>query len=230
MSTASRVQSQSILAFYQSLQPAFALPPGIALMHPFLDAAAWQTVQQFYEKFYQDALPRLLVFGINPGRLGGGITGIPFTDPFRLETACGIPNDFKKVKELSSEFIYEVADACGGAAAFYSKVFITAVCPLGFTKHDKNLNYYDDKQLQRNAEPFIIACIRQQIATIAAPPVCVCLGEGANYNYFSRLNDTHGFFRKIIALPHPRWVMQYRRKTKQEFVERYREVLCTPYG
>ncbi len=41
---------------------------------------------------------RYLILGINPGRFGGGITGIPFTDPIRLQNICGIENDFQKNK------------------------------------------------------------------------------------------------------------------------------------
>ena len=34
-----------------------------------------------------------------------------------------------------------------------------------------------------------------------------------------------GFFERILPLPHPRWVMQYRRKRKEEFVGQYLGVL-----
>ena len=49
---------------------------------------------------------RHLLLGINPGRFGGGVTGIPFTDPIRLQNVCGIENNFEKKQELSSVFIY----------------------------------------------------------------------------------------------------------------------------
>ena len=54
---------------------------------------------------------------------------------------------------------------------------------------------------------------------------CYCLGEGENYKYFSRINERHGFFKEIVPLPHPRWVMQYRRKKVKEYVELYVEKL-----
>ena len=34
-----------------------------------------------------------------------------------------------------------------------------------------------------------------------------------------------GFFQRIVALPHPRFVMQYRRKRMAEYIAKYREAL-----
>jgi hypothetical protein len=39
----------------------------------------------FYQKYYADNKKRSLIIGINPGRFGAGVTGIPFTDPIRLK-------------------------------------------------------------------------------------------------------------------------------------------------
>ncbi len=218
-------QSDAILHFYRNLRPRFVLGKGIGIMNPYMDAATWSLVEQFYPKYYADARPRALLFGINPGRHGAGVTGIPFTDPIRLEEKCGIANAFQKRGELSSEFVYAVIDAFGGPTAFYGAFHFTALSPLGFVRDGKNLNYYDDKELTKSFEPFMLDCIRQQLKTMPTYPVCFCLGEGENYKYFSRVNERHGFFADIIALPHPRWVMQYRRKKIAEYIELYLERL-----
>ena len=228
MNTAGKkiTQSYAILKFYKSLSPNMKLPHGVAIMNPFTDAVAWQLTETFYNKFYNDHHPRKFIFGINPGRFGGGITGVPFTDPIRLKDVCGIDNDLQKKAELSSLFIYAVIDAYGGPKAFYHDFFITALSPLGFTKNGINLNYYDDKELLKDSEPFIIDCINRQLQAIATTTdVCYCLGEGTNYKIFQRLNDKHHFFKQIVPLPHPRWVMQYRRKKVDEFVKVYVEKL-----
>jgi hypothetical protein len=215
-------QSYAILDFYKKLDPDFNLPKGVEIMNPFTDATAWALTRFFYEKFYRDTHPRQFIFGINPGRFGGGVTGIPFTDPVRLENECGIKNDFAKKAELSSLFVYAVINAYGGAEKFYGDFFITALSPLGFTKDGLNLNYYDEKELLKDSKPFIIDCIQKQIATIKTnTDYCFCLGEGTNFKIFSKLNEEHKFFKEIIPLPHPRWVMQYRRKKVDEFVESY---------
>jgi hypothetical protein len=194
-------------------------------MNPFQEAGAWQLTEAFYRKFYSDREPRIFLFGINPGRFGGGITGIPFTDPRRLEEDCGIANPLNKRSELSSVFIYAMIRRFGGAAAFYSRFLISAVSPLGFVKGGKNLNYYDDIRLQHSMEPFIIQSLETQVRTMGSAEYCYCLGEGKNAGYFNGLNEKHRFFRKIIALPHPRWIMQYRRKRMEEFIGTYLHAL-----
>lgn len=216
-----KTQSDSILEFYQQLNPDFETGEGIQIMNPFQNETAWQTAQLFYKKFYNDIHPRKFIFGINPGRFGGGVTGIPFTDPIRLESDCGIGNEFRKVPELSSVFVYEVIKAYGGAQKFYHDFFITALSPLGFTKNGLNLNYYDDKQLLKDSEAFIVDCISEQQRRISTSDFCFCLGEGVNYKLFGKLNEKHQFFTEIIPLPHPRWIMQYRRKRLDEFVRLY---------
>jgi len=214
-------QAEAILSFYKGLRPRFALPAGISIMNPYKDEQAWEVSSQFYRKFYGDAAPRGFIFGINPGRHGAGVTGVPFTDPIRLEEQCGIANPWKKQAELSSQFVYAMIDAYGGVGAFYGDFHFTALSPLGYVRNGKNLNYYDDKELLRDCEPFILSCIRKQLATMPTREVCFCLGEGENYKYFSRINASHGFFKEIVPLPHPRFVMQYRRKRVGEYVEMY---------
>src|SRR5688572_23974404 len=81
------------------------LPDGIAVMNPFDNPDTKKIVSRFYDRFYGDHLQRWMIIGINPGRFGGGITGIPFTDPVRLERKCNIENPWQKKQELSSVFI-----------------------------------------------------------------------------------------------------------------------------
>ena len=198
MSNEFGTQAEAILHFYRNLRPRFPLGEGISIMNPYKDPAAWELAGRFYGKFYADSRPRTYIFGINPGRFGGGVTGIPFTDPIRLAEKCGIANGFQKRGELSSEFVYAVIDAFGGPETFYGQYHFTALSPLGFVRDGKNLNYYDDKELTKASEPFILRCIRRQLATMPTYPICYCLGEGANYNYFSRINERHRFFETII--------------------------------
>jgi hypothetical protein len=122
---------------------------------------------------------------------------------------------------LSSIFVYDMIEAYGGVDPFYARFYITAISPLGFVRDGKNLNYYDDKELLKAIEPFALDCIRRQMKTIPTDAVCYCLGEGENYKYFSRINALHGFFQEIVPLPHPRFIMQYRRKRVDEYVELY---------
>ena len=51
--------------------------------------------------------------------------------------------------------------------------------------------------------------------------VCFCFGTGKNEAFFRKLNNEMGFFKQIIALEHPRYIMQYKSKTKQVYIDKY---------
>jgi uracil-DNA glycosylase len=213
--------SKQILSFFKNLDFKAVLPKEVEVMNPYKDKETYNICKKFYSKYYSDAHPRHLILGINPGRFGGGITGIPFTDPLRLKSVCGIENDFPKKQELSSVFMYEMIASFGGAQSFYNRFYISSLCPLGFTKHNKNLNYYDDRILENNIKNFVIDCLEQQLKFGINRKVAFCLGEGKNFVYLSKLNKEMKFFEKIVPLPHPRFIMQYKLKKKDEYIERY---------
>ncbi|RLD45269.1 MAG: DUF4918 domain-containing protein [Bacteroidetes bacterium] len=210
--TKSNTFSERVMKFYDALHIEEVLPEGIEIINPYQQAEVKEVCREFYTKYYSDNNGRHLILGINPGRFGAGITGIPFTDPQKLADECGIANSFNKRSELSSEFIYFLINAMGGPAHFYKHYFIGAVSPLGFLKNGKNHNYYDSAELYRALKPFIIKNLVEQIGLGITSRKCFCLGQGKNLEYMNRLNDELGLFDEIIPLPHPRWVMQYRRK------------------
>ncbi len=180
----------------------------------------------FYKKYYNDNHKRHLILGINPGRFGAGLTGIPFTDPKRLIANCGIEFNGHLAHEPSSVFVYEVINAFGGEEAFYNRFYINSMSPLGFTSLGKNgkevnYNYYDSKELTRSVFDFIIANIQKQIGLGIYTDICYCFGTGKNEEFLLEINNQFGFFKKIIALEHPRYVMQYKSKSKEEYIEKY---------
>ena len=213
--------AKQLISFLFNLSFDHTLPHDIKVMHPFKDPEVKDVCIRFYNKFYDDKQPRQMIIGINPGRFGGGITGIPFTDPIRLQRDCGIENNWPQKQELSSVFIYEMIKAFGGVQAFYKQMYITAISPLGFTLHNKNLNYYDDKVLQQDIKPFIISCMEEQISFGMCTDRAYCLGEGKNYKYLQTLNKEMKWFKEIIPLAHPRFIMQYRLKKKDEYIKHY---------
>ncbi len=214
-----------ITNFLYHLQPEFQLSDGVSIMQPYQDKAIRNISTTFFNKYFNDTNPRVLILAINPGRLGAGITGIPFTDPVRLEEQCGISNNLPKKKELSGSFIYEMIATYGGIEKFYEQFMLTSLCPLGFIKDGRNVNYYDQRSLQEAATPFIIKTLRQQKEITQSPDICICMGEGKNYKFFKKLNKEHHFFEDILPLPHPRYVMQYKRKQKKDYIQRYLETL-----
>ena len=217
--------ASKLIRFYQTLQPLPYLPKGIEILFPQKNREVMEVVKKFFIKYYNDNKQRRLLFGINPGRFGGGITGINFTAPRQLKENCDIDHSFGNSSELSAEFIYEVIERYSGPQKFYADYFITAISPLGFTKNDINMNYYDDKQLQQAIKPFIIETIQKQIALGFETDHCICIGGEKNYKFFSTLNEKQGWFNKIIPLPHPRFIMQYRRRQKENYILQYLSAL-----
>jgi len=201
-----------VIAFYSGLDIEEELPSGVNVLNPYMDDAVINVCKQFYNKYYNDSDGRTLILGINPGRFGAGITGIPFTDPVVLDKECCIENDFGKRAEISSEFIYKLINATGSVSGFYRRFYIGSVSPLGFVKNGKNYNYYDSKEMMKALKPTIVSNLIKQIGLGINSRKCFCLGQGKNYEYLKLLNIELELFDEIIPLPHPRWVMQYRRK------------------
>jgi hypothetical protein len=213
--------SEKITDFLFNLEFPLQLAKGVGVLDVHRDEAVRKACTAFYQKFYHDDDERYLLIGINPGRFGGGITGIPFTDPIRLEKDCGIPNNWQKKQELSSVFMYGMMAAYGGVRSFYKDIYISAVSPLGFVKDGKNLNYYDDKALKEKIRPFVVECMEKQLAFGLNRDVCFCIGEGENLKYLSGLNKSYKWFKNVEAVAHPRFIMQYKLKFRQDYIDKY---------
>ena len=223
--------AENIISFYTDLEYTGSLPPGISIMNPFRDnPKIIYIISQFYRRFYNDNLHRHLILGINPGRFGAGVTGIPFTDTKRLKEKCGISFPGPGTYETSSVFMYEMIDEYGGAEKFYSDFYITSICPLGFTSVGKNgkennYNYYDSKELTGAVFDFMVDSIFRQLEFGIKRDTCFCLGTGKNFKFLSELNAKHHLFERIIPLEHPRYVMQYKSKQKPLYIKSYIEKL-----
>lgn len=219
--------AEKIIEFNLSLEFNGKLPEGIGIMNPFKENDQIIPISSsFYRKYYNDCNKRHLILGINPGRFGAGVTGIPFTDTKRLKEKCEIPYFGKETHEPSSVFVYEVIEAYGGAQVFYQDFYINSICPLGFVIIDKqgkvkNYNYYDSKALTEAVYDFSVENIRKQIALGCETDVCFCFGTGKNEKFLRALNQEYGFFKQIIALEHPRFIMQYQAKNKALYIEKY---------
>lgn len=219
--------AEKVLSFCLSLNFKGTLPPGISIMNPFrAGGEVMDAVSAFYRKYYSDSNPRKLILGINPGRFGGGVTGIPFTDTVRLKEKCGLEISGFSTYETSSVFIYDMIERYGGPAKFYSDYYISSVIPLGFTKtgnkgNEVNFNYYDSRELSDSVKEFAVESIFKQIEFGINRDVCFCLGTGKNYSFLSKLNNRYKFFDRIVPLEHPRFIMQYRSKQKEVFLDLY---------
>ncbi|MEZ4757787.1 MAG: DUF4918 family protein [Flavobacteriales bacterium] len=187
------------------------LPTGIGVLDPFNGPNADEVsriVTLFHRTYYSDDRPRTLMLGINPGRLGAGSTGLSFTDTKRCESDLGIPVNGLRTHEPSSDFFYRMVRAAGGAEVFYSRVYVHAICPLGFVKEASagspeervdpagrsknaqgplqetlrrtavNLNYYDDKGLEQAVTPFVESWLRTLVKCGMRTDTVLCIGTG----------------------------------------------------
>ena len=218
-----------VIRFLTELEYRGSVPEGISVMNPFrYNPKIIPVISKFYHKFYNDDLSRHLILGINPGRFGAGVTGIPFTDSIRLSGKCGVSIPDIDTFETSSVYIYEMIDTYGGVEKFYKKFFISAVCPLGFTTTSSkgkivNYNYYDNKELTKAVKSFIISSLNNQLKFGIARDTCFCLGTGKNYSFLVQLNNELRLFDTIVPLEHPRYIMQYKSKQKDFYINRYIE-------
>lgn len=218
--------STKAINYFLKLKSPEKLLSGINILNPYESPEVQIAIKRFYNKYYSDNKERLFMFGINPGRFGGGLTGISFTDPVALKEHCGIQNNLGNRKELSSNFIYETITAFGGVEEYFSKVFMTALFPLALTHKGKNFNYYDDKILFNILKPIIVNSIQKQLRFGARKDKVIILGKN-NAAYFKSINDEYGLFKKFLVLDHPRFIMQYRKRYLKKYILDYIKALSS---
>ena len=223
------IDFNNLYQLYLNQEP-LALPPNIQLMNPFTSGVAKQLSELFYHAFYQDQQPRTLILGINPGRHGAGLTGIPFTDTKHL-VDLGLDPMGVETREISAVFIYKLIHKYGGAKKFYRQFYINSPLPLGLLQlnnkgHWVNANYYDSKLLIDTCLPAIEQCFHLLTQMPINREVCYCFGQGQNFKFLNQFNKTHCYFNKIEPLPHPRYIMQYKTKQLEHYVTSISELLA----
>ena len=94
---------------------------------------------KYYERFYLTNFPKIVLCGINPGRLGAGKTGIPFMDFNSLSKI--FPGINRNDSERSANFIFKIIENFG-FDIFFKNFYITNFSFFGFIKGNNNLNYF----------------------------------------------------------------------------------------
>jgi hypothetical protein len=212
------------IKYFLNLKTPSNLPEEIYITNPYNKQDVKRVVKEFYKKYFNDNNKRTFVLGINPGRFGGALTGISFTDPVALREECGIENDLGNKKELSSEFIYMVIKEYGRTEKFFSKYFLSALYPLAILKDGKNYNYYDSKKLFELTKTGIMKSVKAQAGFGANKKAVISLGK-KNGNYLKSINEELKLFDRVDVLDHPRFIMQYRRKSLSKYINEYLRIL-----
>jgi hypothetical protein len=215
-----------LLHFLTSFPAPSALPEGVAAFNPYLEPAIQPLLTEFAYRYYGGNKPRVAVLGINPGRLGSGRTGVAFTDPVALADNCDIAHSLpRQTRELSSQFVYQVVEALGGAAEFYQHFYLGSIYPHVLLSGGLNHNYYDSPALIKALWNDMRLSLGRQVWEVGMrTDVAVCLGQ-RNGKFFRQLNQELELFDQLIVLDHPRYLMQYRRRDLTQNVARYVEVL-----
>nr|WP_314498354.1 SMUG2 DNA glycosylase family protein [uncultured Chryseobacterium sp.] len=217
--------ADQVIEFNRNLKYKGELPDDFQVLNPYLDNPDTMKVMEgFYHKYYNDANQRKFMIGINPSRHGAGVTGVPFTDTKRLETACGIVMQSAHTHEVSSVFMYDMIGAYGGADLFYKDVYINSPFPLAIVRKSKgswiNANYYDDKGLFSEVKDFMITCLKKHLSLPLDASEVFILGK-KNAAFISRLNQEAGLFGEMTVLEHPRYIQQYKSKEKDLYIDKY---------
>lgn len=218
--------ADKVIDFNRHLAYTGELPAGFEVMNPFLDnPETMRVMEEFYHKYYHDAERRRFIIGINPGRNGAGVTGVPFTDTKRLESACGIKMKSAHTHEVSSVFLYDMIKAYGGTTRFYKDFYINSPFPLAIIRQTAdgkwlNANYYDDSNLFEKVKEFMINTLKKNIKMGLDTSEVFILGK-KNADYIRRLNAQEKMFDKLTVLEHPRYIQQYRSKEKQLYIDKY---------
>lgn len=184
----------------------------------------------FYKKYYNDNNKRCLILGSSPARKGTATTGIPFEDASHLYKETGIMIDNFYINKSSSNFLYDVMEQYGGCEKFYKDFFMSFVCPLGIVNvnskgNEVNSNYYENKKLENVLYNFIVDSLKKQISFGIDTSICYCIGSGENFKFLTKINEQYKFFDKIIALEHPRFIMQYNSKDRNKYLNKYIDAL-----
>lgn len=218
--------AEKVIDFNRHLHYPGKLPEGFRVMNPYLDnPETMEVMQKFYRKYYNDSASRKFIIGINPSRHGAGVTGVPFTDTKRLESACGITMSSAHTHEVSSVFIYEMIATWGGARDFYKHFYINSPFPLAIVRRTKegkwlNANYYDDPDLFEMVSDFMMASLKEHIGLGLDTSEVFVLGK-KNAAFIRRLNQQERLFDRLTVLEHPRYIQQYKSKEKLLYIDKY---------
>jgi hypothetical protein len=83
--------------------------------------------------------------------------------------------------------------------------------------------------MEKAVTPFVEDWLRTLVECGMRTDVVLCIGTGKNAAYFRELNERLGLFERIIALEHPRYVMQYKARSLETYIDKYLAALevCT---
>lgn len=218
---ASETFAEFVERFLTTISIPDRLPRSIEVLQPYSDTEVRRILHEMCLRYYASASTRTGVWGINPGRFGAGLTGLAFTDPWAVQHELGITTSLSGRREMSAEFVSMVIAAYGGPDSFYSDVYMSALSPLGFIREGVNINFYDDAALEKMMRPHIIGWMNDVFAHAVRRDVTILLGSGKLRTFMERSVKEAIGVSEVIYLDHPRYIMQYRRREIEQYIQLY---------
>ncbi|MCG7344050.1 DUF4918 family protein [Sporosarcina sp. ACRSL] len=167
---------------------------GIEILDGFIEQV--DLVHRFYKEKYKNDSKRIVLCGINPGRRGAGKTGIPFID---FKSASDLLTDVNQNDmENSAQFIMSIIEEIG-EQEFFDHVYMTNISWYGFTKKDKNLNYY---KLPLPLQKVFTASFIEEM-DILQPAMIVPVSKEVEKTLKKMVKDGELKFQVADRLPHP---------------------------
>lgn len=170
----------------------------------------------FWEKFYGEDAPRIMICGINPGRLGAGKTGIPFLDYESLSQL--IPGVERQDSEKSARFFFQVVKRFG-AEAFFKNFYVTNFSSVGYLRGGTNFNY---PELPQAALETVERNFLEEFETVR-PTHVISLGREVHRSLLRLLPSG---IDCSLRLPHPSWIATYRSCEIDHWVGNYHDALA----
>ncbi len=186
----------------------------IGILSEFLDNK--NNIIEFHKKYIQPNSPKIVMCGINPGRKGAGITGIPFIDTYSLSKM--LPDIINPKSEKSAKFFFSIIEEFG-IDKFYKNIHFTNMSWLGFYKLDNgiNVNY---NSLSEEIQNYLIDKFVEEMDFIN-PEVIIPIGDIVNWELLFNLKEKNRLKAEIgPRLYHPAYRL-VERKTYIETLTKY---------
>lgn len=188
---------------------------GITILQDFLEYRP--NAEQFIQQYLPEPLPQTVILGLNPGRSGAGLTGIPFLDFRSLANLLPDTPLPRNDTEPSANFFHRVVQNVG-VEKFYRTFYVSNVAAVGFLRDGKNCNY---PELPTAAQRVIEERFLAEMAQLQ-PKRIIALGREVEATVQRLFPDDSV---RISHLPHPSWIMTYRLREAQSWVRRYTQML-----
>ena len=162
---------------------------------------------KFHKKYVEPNSPKIVICGINPGRNGAGLTGIPFIDFESLSKM--IPDIKENDWEPSAKFFFSIIQEFG-IEAFYRNFHVTNISWFGFSRINKpkNVNYFDN-DISTEIATCLINKFVEEIELIN-PDYIIPLSKHVLYELESLKKKCRIRAEIGTRLNHPSWVTTYR--------------------